>query len=158
MSIFRTINTSIEKPAYNITIANMDCSTDHWGNEKQIFDGLSSTELFFYDQENLNKNWVLLALKIIKANPRIKDLKFYRIKEENKLILLAISEVPKFKEVELFKREMLIDFKKIGSKFSIIEVLSKEIEDWQKEGKTVHENWVLDEYLTDRFNKLKGYQ
>jgi hypothetical protein len=157
MNIYKTINAELNKSAYTIKISNIDASSNHWGMEKQIYDGLSSIEPYLYDKESFNKNMVLFALKAAKANNRIEDVKFYRIPDENKIILLAITDVRKMKDVELFKREMNITFKKDNFSFSIIELLKKELEDLQANNQSFPSNWQIDQYLTDRFLKLRDY-
>lgn len=155
--IFRTVNTKIEKPAYDINIKNIDLASGHWGSEKKMIDYLDSIEGLIYDKDSLNKNLVLHALELMKSNVRIKDMKFYRIPEENRVVLLAVSHVGKMKEFEMFTREMSIDFKRQRFAFSIIEILLEENELIKKGEKTIPANWQLDEQLTDRFAKLKYY-
>ena len=156
--IFKTVNSKIEKTSYDIELKNIDLSTGHWGSEKKMIDYLDAVESFTYDKETLDKNIVLHSLKILKDNVRVKDVKFYRIPEENKIILLAITNVGKFKEPELFTREMSISLKKDRFSFAIIELLKDEYEQIEKGEKAIPENWKLDEYLTGRINKLKHYQ
>lgn len=158
MNLFKTINTTINKPSYDISIKNIDASNIHWGSEKSIISALDEIENLYIDKENFNKKIVLFALDMKKYNQRIEDIKFYRIPEQNKLIILAITNVKKFKDVVPFKREMNITLKKQGNfSFSIIELLEDENKALKKEEKGVPENWQLDEALTARFNKLKGY-
>ena len=156
--IFKTVNTKIEKTAYEINIKNIDLATGHWGSEQKIAEYLDNIETFSYDKDSYNKNIILHALKLMKGNVRVKDIKFYRIPEENKLILLVISNVAKFKDFNIFSREMSITFKKDKLAFAIIEILNDEAEQIKKGEKSIPENWKFDEQLTDRFNKLKHYQ
>jgi hypothetical protein len=156
--IFKTVNAKLEKTAYDIEIKNIDLASGHWGSEKKIFDYLDGVEVFTYDKDTLNKNIVLHALMLLKENVRIKDLKFYRVPDENKIILLASTSVAKFKEFETFSREMTISFKKDKFAFSIVEILPEETEQIKKGEKKIPESWVLDETLTARFNKLRHYQ
>lgn len=155
--IFKTINSKIEKHAYDIVIKNIDLASHHWGNEKRIADYLDTVETLFLEKDTFNRKIVLHAIKLMKENHRIMDVKFYRIPEENRLILLATTAVPKFKEFETFSREMSIYFKKQPFAFSIIELLDNEAEEIKKGEKALPGNWQLDEQLTDRFNKLKEY-
>ena len=156
--IFKTVNSKLEKTSYDIEIKNIDLATGHWGSEKRMQEFLDIVENFTYDKETLDKNIVLHALKLLKANIRIKDVKFYRIPEENKIILMAVTHVGKFKDFPTFSREMSITFKKDKFAFSIVEVLDEEFELVKKGEKTIPENWKFDEHLTDRINKLKHYQ
>lgn len=155
--IFKTVNTKIEKTTYDIEIKNIDLASGHWGSEKKVAEFLDTVENFTYDKESLDKNIVLHALKLMKANPRVKDMAFYRIPAENKIILLAITHVPKFKEFDTFSREMSITFKRDKFAFSVVEVLDQENELIKKGEKKIPETWVLDEPLTNRYNKLKFY-
>jgi len=155
--IFKTVNTKIEKSTYDIEIKNIDLAPQHWGSEKAIVNYLDTVENFTYDKETLNKNLVLHALHLLSDNVRIKDMKFYRIPEENRVILFVVSNIGNFKDFEMFSREMSINFKKDKFAFSIIEILMKENELIKKGEKTIPANWVLDEQLTDRMNKLKEY-
>jgi|SRR5271170_4704653 len=155
--IFKTVNANLDKASYNAEIKNIDLAPGHWGNEKKMFDYLDSVETFSYDKESFNKNIVLHALKLMKDNVRVKDVVFYRIPEENKLILMAVTDVAKFKDFDLFSREMSITFKREKFVFSIIEILDDENALIKKGEKKIPENWVLDEILTNRFSKLKYY-
>lgn len=155
--IFKTVNSKIEKTAYEIDIKNIDLATGHWGSEKKIVEFLDTVENFTYDKETLNKNLILHALKFMKGNLRVKDVKFFRIPEENKIVLLAVSNVSKFKEFEPFSREMTISFKKDKFAFSIVELLTEEYDEVKEGKRTLPESWKIDDALTDRFNKLKHY-
>lgn len=155
--IFKTVNATIEKGSYDIIIKNIDLASHHWGNEKRIAEYLDVVENLLFDKDTFNRQIVLHAIKLAKANHRVMDVKFYRIPEENRLILLATTAVPKFKEFDTFSREMTINFKKEKFAFSIIELLDKEAEEIKKGEKAVPANWQFDEQLTDRFNKLKEY-
>jgi exoribonuclease II len=156
--IFKTVNSSIEKTQYKIDIKNIDLASEHWGSEKQVCDWLDYIETLSYDKDTFDKNIVLHAIDLMKGNRRVKDMVFYRIPEEGKIILLAITEVKKFKEVNAFDREMGIIFKKQKFAFSIVELLEDEDKEVQAGTKSIPKNWVIDQKLTDRFNKLKDYQ
>lgn len=156
--IFRTINHKIEKKSYDIELKNIDMASGHWGNEKTMTSYLDEIESFAYDKETFDKNLVIHALKLLKHNVRIEDVKFYRIPEENKIILCAVTDVPKFKEFDTFTREMSILLKREKLSFSIVEVLHDENELIKKGEKIIPENWKFDEKLTARFEKLKHYQ
>ena len=156
--IFKTVNSKIKKTAYDIDIKNIDLANGHWGSEKKIAAYLDIVENFLYEKDSFDRNMVLHALKLMKENRRIKDLAFYTIPEENKLILLATTEVNKFKEFDTFSREMTIAFKKDKFTFSIVELLYKEADEIKAGTKKLPENWRLEERMTDRINKLKHYQ
>lgn len=156
--IFKTINNTISKSAYDINIKNIDLASEHWGSEKKMTDYLDTVENFTYEKETLNKNLVLHALKLYKDNIRIKDIKIYRIEEENKMILLVSSEIGKMKDFETFSREMSITFKKDKFAFSIIEILPHDVEQIKKGEKTIPANWKFDERLTGKLNVLKNYE
>lgn len=155
--IFKTVNSKIEKNSYDIVIKNIDLASHHWGNEKRIAEYLDTIENLFFDKDTFDRKIVLHAIKLMKDNHRILDVKFYRVPEENHLILLATTAVPKFKEFDLFSREMSIHLKKEKFAFSIIELLEKEAEEIKEGKKTIPANWQFDERLTDRINKLKEY-
>lgn len=150
--IFKTLNNKIEKSSSIITFANIDLSSGHWGSEKEMLNFLDNIETLSYNKDSLNKNLVLQALKLKKANHRIEEMKFYRIPEENKIILLVVSDIGKMHNFEVFSREMNISLKRDKFSFSIVEVLKEEFKDIQ-----IPEKWKLDEPLTDRFAKLKDY-
>jgi hypothetical protein len=156
--IFKTVNSKIEKTAYDITIKNIDLSGGHWGSEKEIINYLDEIDSFSYDEATFTKNIILHALRLKKENFRIKNLEFYRIPEENKLIILATTMVARMKEVPPFEREFNIQLKR-NSKlcFSIIELLEIDRKDLEKDGKGVPANWIVDEYLTTRYGRLKEY-
>jgi hypothetical protein len=156
--IFKTVNSKLEKSMYDIEIKNIDLALGHWGSEKKIQDFLDIVENYTYDKETLNKNIVLHSLSLLRDNIRIKEMKFYRIPEENKIVLLAVTHVAKMKDFPMFSREMSITFKKEKFAFSIVEILDEEFELIKKGEKTIPENWKYDELLTERFDKLKTYQ
>lgn len=155
--IFKTVNATINKTAYDIDIKNIDLSSGHWGSEKQIAAYLDPIETFLYNKETFDKNLMLHTAKIVKENRRISSIAFYRIPEENKLIMLATTEVARFKDFGTFSREMTINFKKEKFVFSIVELLYKEAEEVKAGTKKLPETWQLDEALTSRFTKLKDY-
>lgn len=156
--IFKTLNSKIEKPSYEINIKNIDLAGEHWGSENKIITFLDTIENFTFDKDTFNKNIILHSLKLLKNNVRINDVKFYRIPEENKIILLAITDVKKMKDFELFSREMTISLKKEKFVFSIVEVLDEEYDLIKKGEKSIPDAWKLDEQLTNKFAKLKHYQ
>jgi hypothetical protein len=155
--IFKTVNSTINKTAYDINIKNIDLASHHWGSERHIAAYLDEVETLWLNKETFNKAIVLHAIGLMKANHRVQDVKFYRIPEENKLILLATSAVGKMKDFETFSREMGITLKKEKFAFSVIEILEKEAEEIKAGTKTVPANWVFEEKLTDKVNKLKSY-
>lgn len=158
MAIFKTVNHKIEKSSYDIDIKNIDLASGHWGSADKMASFLDVVENFTYDKDNMSKNIVLHALKLVDSNPRINTVMFYRIPDENKIILVAITDVGKFKDFDTFSREMSITFKKDKFAFSIVEVLNEEYKDIKTGEKSFPETWKLDEQMTSRFNKLKHYQ
>lgn len=153
--LFKTLNFKIEKNAYDIEVKNIDAAMGHWGNEKRIENYLDNIEEFIYNKEMLDKNLVLHAIRLFKENRRLKDAKFYR--DGDKVILLAITEVHKFKEFDAFSREMTISFKRDKFAFSIIELLESEEKDVKEGIITIPESWKLDEQLTNRLTKLRDF-
>src|SRR5580698_5516867 len=103
--IFKTVNSSINKTTYEINIKNIDLAAHHWGSEKHIAAYLDEVETLYLNKETFDKKIVLHAISLMKANHRVLDVKFYRIPEENKLILLTTSAVGKMKDFEMFSRE-----------------------------------------------------
>jgi hypothetical protein len=156
MNIFRSVNNKIEKPAYDISIKNINISGEHWGSEKMIISFLEEIEGMLYNKEDFQKNMVLHTLYLYN-NPRTKNLVFYTIPEENKVILLSTNEIRAFKEDEFLSREISIVFKKQKFAFSIIEIIEKEEKEITEGKKTIPTNWVFDEYMNARINKLKHY-
>jgi hypothetical protein len=156
--IFKTVNAKVEKTSYDIVLKNIDLASGHWGSERDIITYLDEIENFLYVKEDFNKKIILHTLKMLKSNIRIKSAEFYRIPEENKLICYVISNVGKFKDFDLFSREMNISFKKEKFSFSIIEMVKEDDDKIKKEGIALPGGWQKDEYLTDRLNKLKEYQ
>jgi ubiquinone/menaquinone biosynthesis C-methylase UbiE len=155
--IFKTINAKIEKGSYDIVIKNIDLASHHWGNEKKIAEYLDMVENLLFEKDTFDRKIVLHAIRLMKENHRVLDVKFYRIPEENKLILLATTAVHAFKPFDTFSREMSITFKKEKFSFAIIELLEKEAEEIKKGDKVIPDSWQFEERLTDRFNKLKDY-
>lgn len=155
--IFKTVNLNIEKAAYDINIKNIDLAQGHWHSEGRMVDFLDGLEVLVYEKDTIDKKLVLNALQLKKDNLRIKDMKFYRIPEEHRIVLFVVSNIAKFKEPEIFTREMSITLKRHKFAFSIIEVLVEENELIKKGEKTIPANWVLDETLTARWQKLKEY-
>lgn len=155
--IFKTVNSTLEKTAYNIDIKNIDLAPEHWGSEKQIFSFLDEIENFMYNKETFDKNLILHSIKLLKNNIRVEDAKFYRIPEENKLILAVFTAVSNFKNFDSFSREMSISFKREKFSFSIIEIIKEETKKIKTGELIIPETWKLDEKLTDRMIKLKEY-
>jgi hypothetical protein len=160
MIVFKTLNSTIEKYAYNLSINNIAVSSDHWGSEKNIagfFDEIENI-LNERDQNSFNKKILLHALELKKYSPRVIDMTFYRIPEQNKIIILSITDIKKFQDIEPFKREINMSFK-FGGKFqlSVIEVLETEQKEMKEKNISVPSDWEYDDYLNDRFQKLKEY-
>lgn len=155
--IFHTVNSKLEKTSYNIEIKNIDMAPEHWGSEKEIYNFLDEVETLTYDKDNFDKKIVLHAIKLLNNNIRIKAVKFYRVQEENKLILLATTFVGKLNDVAAFGRTMTLTMKKAPFVFEIVEVLLDRLEKLDEKEQVVPANWVLDEKLTNRLEKLKAY-
>src|SRR5271166_5860566 len=156
--IFKTISSKLEKPNYDISINNIDCAYGHWGDENKIIAHMSKVEDFIYDSDKLDENVLSHCLGLVKANRRIKNIRFFRIPDENKIICLALSEVHRFKKPEILSREMNITFKKKKFSFSIIELLEDEEKEMKKDGKAMPDSWQSDEKLNKRFDMLKNFQ
>jgi|ERR1019366_562709 hypothetical protein len=157
MIIFKTADVKIEKPAYDITVKNVNISGEHWGSEKFIVSFLEEIEGMLYNKEDFQKNMVLHTLSLYN-NPRTTNLVFYTIPEENKTILLSTNQIKNFKDVDFLSREISIVFKKQKFAFSIIEILEKEEKEINEGKKAIPVNWIFDEYMNKRINKLKHYQ
>jgi len=156
--IFKTVNHKVEKPSYNINIANIDMAGGHWNSEKYICDFFDAIENFLYEPESLDRNLILHSLKLLKDNKRIDDMKFYRLPAENKLILLVSTDTLKFKEVPVFEREMSISFKRDKFIFSIVELIGDDCKLLKDKEKSIPISWEFDEKLTGKLNKLKHIQ
>lgn len=155
MSVFKTSNLEIEKRSYKITIKNIDLSSDHWGSEKDITTFLDDVESFTFDKDTFNKNILKHALRLTKYTPRLLDLKFFRVENENRLILLATTAVRAFKKVDILSREMSIAFADSKFTFSIIELLEDEVKEMKEKKIELPANWKLDDYLNDRYAMMK---
>lgn len=154
MNVFKTLNSTIEKSAYTIKIANIDACGNHWGSEKQIASALDDIENYRLDKENFDKNMLLFAIAVKNSNPRITKLQFYTIPEEDKLIFLATTDVRKFHDAPLFSREISISFKREKFSFALIEVLEEEK---KQEGFAIPPNWKPEERMQKRFGIMANY-
>jgi hypothetical protein len=155
MSVFRTLNTKIEKSAYDITIQNLDVSSNHWGNEKDIIPFLEEIELLSYDRETFNKKLIRHCLGILEYNLRTEDMFFY--KNGRNIVLLTIVDRRSFGDVEFLSRKLEINLKKQGFSFSMIELLKPEYEEVKKGTKALPETWILDEDLNKYLSKMKNF-
>jgi len=151
MSVFKTVNVEIEKRAYTLKIQNIDLAGDHWGSEKDIVSYLDEVESFTYNKDTFDKSILKHVLALKKYTPRATAIKFFRIPEENKLLVLVSTKVPRFKKVELLSREMSISFSDSKITFAIIELLEEEEKEMKDKKMTLPANWVADDYLNDRF-------
>lgn len=155
--IFRTIqNFKIEKSGYDIFINNMDVAAYHWGSEKTIAKFLEEIETLSFEKEKFEKNLLKHCLSVM-YNERVEDVKFYRIADENKVILLASTKVKKFKDFPLFSREISMKLKKTNFSFSIIELPEEDVRKIKEENVQLPENWQFDEKLTEKFNMFKSF-
>jgi hypothetical protein len=155
MSVFKTINLTIEKKAYILKIQNIDLAGDHWGSEKDIVSYLDDVEAFTFDKPNFDRAILKHVLALKKYTPRATAIKFFRIPEENKLIVLVYTKVPRFKKVDILSREMSISFSDSGITFAVVELLEEEEKEMKEKKIALPANWQPDEYLNDRFNMMQ---
>src|SRR5271165_5660723 len=139
MAVFKSLNSKIEKPSYDITIQNIDASNDHWGNEKDIVHFLEEIEAISYDRENMDRSLVKHSLAILQYNIRTDDMMFYR--SGRNIVLLTIADRRSFGEVEFLSRKLEINLKKQGLIFTVIELLKPEYEDVKNGIKMLPEAW-----------------
>jgi hypothetical protein len=156
MHVFRTLNSTIEKPDYTITFKNLDFTSDHWGGEKEIEKSLSQIQYYLNELDDFNKNIILHTLDIFENNYRLVKGAFYK-DENDRLILFVVSDLRKFADKAEGFREIDITFKKHKFSFAIIEALEKDVKEAEKEKKTlIPATWKLDEVLTKKLIRLKG--
>jgi len=155
MSVFRPLNSKIEKSSYDITIQNLHVAAGHWGNEKDIVPFLEEIETLSYDREDFNKNLVKHCLAVLQYNVRTEDMFYY--KEGRNIILLTVADRRSFGEVEFLSRKLEINLKRQGFSVSIIELLKPEYEEVKAGTKALPETWVLDEELNRRLNRMKNF-
>jgi hypothetical protein len=155
MSIFKPLNSKIEKSSYDITLQNLHVANDHWGNEKNIVPFLEEIEILSYDRENFDRALVKHCVSILDYNLRTQDMMFYR--QGRNIILLTISDRRSFSEDEFLSRKLEINLKKQGFVFSVIELLKPEYEEVKAGTKTLPEAWVLDEDLNRRLSRMKNF-
>lgn len=153
--IFKPLTTTIEKNAYTISIQNMDVSSGHWGNEKDIAGFLEEVEMLYYDRESFEKNLIKHCTAILKYNIRTEDIAFYR--DGRNIVLLTIVDRRSFGEIEFLSRKLEINLKKEGFIFSIIELLKPENEEVKAGTKKLPETWVLDEELNRKLNRYRNF-
>lgn len=146
-------NQKIEKKDYTITINNMECGNGHWNNEKYIEKLFANIYEELYNKDNINNTICKFAAKVI-DNDRVDDIFFYR--EGDKIIILAISEVPNFHDTEAFSRYIEGSFKGQKEIFAINEITTAEYFKVSKGEIKIPESWILDEGLTNRFNVMKA--
>jgi len=155
MSIFKPLNSKIEKSSYDITLQNLHVANDHWGNEKNIVPFLEEIEILSYDRENFDRALVKHCVSILDYNLRTQDMMFYR--QGRNIILLTISDRRSFSEDEFLSRKLEINLKKQGFSFSVIELLKPEYEEVKAGTKALPEAWVLDEDLNRRLSRMKNF-
>ena len=153
--IFKPLNTTIEKSAYTIRIANMDVANGHWGTEKSIAKWLEDIETISYQREEFPKLLVKHCLDILKYNIRTEKITFYAAK--NQIILLVVSDRRSFGDVEFLSRKMEIELKKQGMTFSIIEILKPENKDLDDGIKVLPSEWKFDEELNTKLSRYSNF-
>ena len=155
--IFKTVNATIEKKAYNVYIKNIDLAMGHWWGEKEIVNFFDEIETLLHNEDDFQKNFTMLVCDLVKYNRRIEDLKFFDVPEENRVVVCAFTKVKKFKEFDTFSREMSGFFKHQKKTFSIVEIIFEEWEEIKKGEKKFPENWKPNEYMQSKFDKLKDF-
>jgi hypothetical protein len=149
--IFKTVNSTIEKPSYVITIQNIDLAQDHWGSEKNILRFLDEVETLYYDRENFERNLIRHCMTILEYNIRVDEMRFYNTKTG--LALVCVSDRRNFDPTTPWlSRRMEINLKKERFTFSVVEMLKKEIEDSQVPG-----TWIENAEMNERINRLKSF-
>jgi hypothetical protein len=149
--IFKTVNSTIEKPSYTITIQNIDLAQGHWGSEKHIVQFLDEIETLYYDRENFQRNLIRHCMGILEYNIRVEEMRFYNT--ETGLVLVCVSDRRNFDEkVAWLDRRMEINLKRENFTFSIVEMLKKEVE-----GSQVPETWIENVEMNERINRLKNF-
>lgn len=155
--IFKTINSKVEKPNYTINIQNIDASGDHWGSERDIIEYLTMFENALYEPDTLNDSILTHALTLARVNRRIKNLSFYRIPEENRIVFLARTDIFRFKEPEILSREMSISFNKHKFALSIIELLESEEKILNESKTSFPEKWKFDDTMNKRYGLMSTF-
>jgi hypothetical protein len=151
MALFKTINTTIDKPAYSIKIANFDISSAHWASENLIASTLAEFENATHDFNDFDEEVIKLALRIKKLNHRIIRSTFYTIKDEPNLTILAhIVKIPTFDiKRGAFEREARIDIKGKNKSLLVIDI-PEDIQDLiERKRITMPEAWIYNEGLNN---------
>jgi hypothetical protein len=156
LTLFKPLNSTLEKSNYTLTIKNQNISNDHWGSEKNIISFFDEIDGLLYEKDTFDKKIVRHATDLAKHNMRWQEMQFYRIPEENKLVVLAVAEIKKFEDSETFSREININFKRHRFSFSIVEIYPEDWKEIQAGTKKIPENWKLDEAMSKKLTTFRN--
>jgi len=147
--VFKTLNSTIEKNKSKIEIKNWLSSSQHW-SEKLLFEVLDKIDfnLQVLSKNNNPSDFLLFCVDILRANPRIQDLKLFK-DENNNFVFLFSSNVRNIGDVAPFERTISFTNKFVSFKFVELACKPEEIDSIK-----IPENWKLEELLT---NKIKKY-
>ena len=143
--VFKTLNETIEKNNSKLEIKNWLSSEHHWKKSLllQAVDELDHN-IQVLPEEGVSSEFIKLCVDMLRANPRIQDLKLFK-DENNKFIFLFLTDTRNIGDVAPLERR--VEFNGKFSSFKMVELNDKA-------EYTVPENWKLEEYLT---NKIKKY-
>jgi hypothetical protein len=164
MAIFHQINYSEKGKLEKISIKHLDTAYDHFGDKEKIISFLQDLRSSYYFslrhyqgatkeeiQEAIDLEISQIVHNYLKPFPRITKVEFYRETKKNHLIVIVVSDIPKFHKVPLMKRKMMIE-EKNDFKFHLIEILKPEAHKLEKD---LPKHWKLDQPMTAQYNRRK---
>jgi hypothetical protein len=157
LTLFKPLNSTVEKSNYTITIKNQNISNEHWGSEANIVKYLDEIDTFLYDKETSDKRIVKHATELAKYNMRFQEMEFFRVPEENKLILFVVVDAKKFEDNDPFTREINISFKRHNKfSFSIVEIYPDDLKAIKEGTKTFPATWQKDEAMSNKLTTFRN--
>lgn len=152
--IFYSIDEKISNNSFDITISNIKGAKHHWVSEKNIQKYVSNLDMALYSNKNIDFNINNFILEIIKNNPRISDVNFYRKGDE--LVILCISDIPEF-NLDFLSKQINIILKYHNVIIKIIEISVKEFELININKLYLPPEWKPDSELKKTFDKGKMF-
>lgn len=156
--IYRTLDSTTDRPSYTVVIRNIDASAQHWGSEKSIIGFFDEAENLFYDRDRFDDGIVQLGLSIAGQMPRVRELTFYTDETVTGVTMFVTTQVRKMKQPEHFTREISATYKRHGYQLRIIEMTETEEKERVDAGlPPVPTTWTPHVAYNERFANMRAF-
>ena len=117
-TVFKTLNETIEKNNFKLEIKNWLSSEYHW-NKKLLLQAVDELDhnIQVLPEEGVSSGLIKLCVDMLRANPRIQDLKLFK-DENNKFIFLFLTDTRNIGDVAPLERRV-----EFNGKFSSFKML-----------------------------------